>query len=101
MASPPLAVVWPSAADWLQLLTSKFSIAHPASLQPSASFAKPTATGPPKPIENVATLPDNYAAAPGSLASSYASGAASSAPVAAPAVADSDDNLLILKELVF
>ena len=98
--SLPPAVVFPSAADWLQLLASKTSPAPPAASQPSASSAEPAAPAPPGRSENVAAPPDTPGAAVGSSASSQAPGAAPLAPVAAPAGADFDDDLIITQGAV-
>ena len=89
--SPPPAMIFPSATDWIQLLASKFSPTTQAASQPSASTAETTNTAPPGRSENVAAPPDTPNAAAGSSSPSQMPGGAPPAAEATRADADSVD----------
>ena len=93
--TPSPAMVFPCAADWLQLLASKFSPPTQAASQPSASTADTADTAQPGRSENVATPPDTSGAAAGSSSPSQMPGGAPPEAEAIRADADSDDELQI------
>ena len=89
--APPPAMIFQSAADWIQILASKFSPTTQAASQPSASTAETTDTAPPGRSENVAAPHDTPGAAAGSSSPSQMPGGAPPAAEATRADADSDD----------